>query len=89
MSLYRIEFNKRVKKDFRSINPQDIQRIKTQIAQLSENPRPVGYKNLKGQNNDYYRIRIGNYRVIYTIEDDVLLIVVIRVGHRKEIYNKL
>lgn len=88
VSLYRIEFNKRVKKDFRSINPQDVQRIKTAIAQLSENPRPVGFKKLKGRNNDYYRIRVGNYRVIYTIEDDVLLIVIIRVGHRKEIYDK-
>lgn len=89
VSLYRIEFNKRVKKDFRSIKPQDVQRIKTAIAKLSENTRPVGFKNLKGQNNDYYRIRVGNYRVIYSIENDVLLIVIIRVGHRKEIYDKL
>ncbi|MDJ0597243.1 MAG: type II toxin-antitoxin system RelE/ParE family toxin [Crocosphaera sp.] len=88
MSLYRIEFNKRVKKYFRSIKPQDVQRIKTAITQLSENPRPIGYKKLKGQNNDYYRIRVGNYRVIYTIEDNVLLIVVIRIGHRQEVYDK-
>ncbi len=74
MSLYRIEFNNNLKKDFRSIKPQDLQRIKTAIAKLSEDPRPVGYKKLKGQNNDYYRIRVGNYRFISTIEYDVLLI---------------
>lgn len=89
MSSYRIEFDRRVKKDFRSITPQDAKQIKDSIAELAENPRPFDCKKLKGKNNDYFRIRVGNYRVIYTIEDQVLLIVIIRVGHRKEIYKNL
>jgi mRNA interferase RelE/StbE len=54
------------------------------INDLSADPRPHGYKKLKGR--DGYRIRIGNYRVIYEIFDHVLLIEVIDLGHRKDIY---
>ncbi|HRG40103.1 MAG TPA: type II toxin-antitoxin system RelE/ParE family toxin [Saprospiraceae bacterium] len=53
------------------------------IAGLEENPRPAGYKKLKG--SDAYRIRTGNYRIIYDIFDNVLLVDVIGLGHRKDI----
>ena len=53
------------------------------IAGLQENPRPAGYKKLKG--SDAYRIRTGNYRIIYDIFDNVLLVDVIGLGHRKDI----
>jgi mRNA interferase RelE/StbE len=52
---------------------------------LSENPRPYGYKKLVGR--DAYRIRIGDYRIIYEIEDKIITVTVIDVGHRKEIYD--
>ena len=52
---------------------------------LAENPRPKGYKKLKGRTG--YRIRVGNYRIIYEIFDDILLIDVIDLGHRKDIYE--
>lgn len=55
------------------------------IAGLEENPRPVGCKKLKGR--DAYRIRTGNYRIIYEIFDDELIIDVVAVGHRKNIYD--
>ncbi len=55
------------------------------IAGLEENPRPAGYKKLKGR--DGYRIRTGNYRIIYAIFDNVLLVDVINLGHRKDIYD--
>ena len=55
------------------------------IAGLEENPRPAGYKKLKG--SDAYRIRTGNYRIIYDIFDNVLLVDVIGLGHRKDIYE--
>ena len=88
MNQYTIEFDSRVKKDFKSINANDVKRIKTAISELSKNPRPDGCTKLKGR-QDYYRIRVGNYRVVYTIEDTVLLVLVVRVGHRKEIYKEL
>ncbi|WP_223682274.1 type II toxin-antitoxin system RelE family toxin [Flavobacterium hibisci] len=59
--------------------------IKEHIYDLAENPRPQGYKKLKGRPG--YRIRVGDYRVIYEIFDDVLLIDVIDLGHRKDIYE--
>jgi len=55
------------------------------IAGLEENPRPQGYKKLKGR--DGYRIRVGNYRVIYDIYDKELIVDIITLGHRKDIYE--
>lgn len=59
--------------------------IKAAIADLANNPRPYGYKKLKGE--DAYRIRVGDYRVIYEIEDDKIIVTVVSVGHRKDIYK--
>jgi len=61
-------------------------RIISALRALSENPRPHGVKKLKGC-RDYWRIRVGDYRVIYTIQDNRLLVVVIRIGHRREVYG--
>jgi mRNA interferase RelE/StbE len=59
--------------------------IKAAIAKLADNPRPRGYKKLKGE--DAYRIRVGNYRIIYEIEDVRVLVILVSVGHRKEIFK--
>ena len=61
-------------------------RIIFALRVLVENPRPPGVKKLKGY-RDYWRIRVGDYRIIYTIQDDRLLVVVIRIGHRREVYE--
>ena len=74
MNRYTIKFDSRVKKDFKSIQAQDIQRIKSAISELENNPRPDGCTKLKGDKQDYYRIRVGQYRVIYLIEDEILLV---------------
>ncbi|MEM9216250.1 MAG: type II toxin-antitoxin system RelE/ParE family toxin [Cyanobacteria bacterium P01_F01_bin.150] len=65
-----------------------MQRHRQVNASLAQNPRPDGCKKLKGKNKIYFRVRVGNYRIIYTVDDGVLLIVVVAVGHRKEIYKK-
>ncbi len=83
--IYTIEFQKKVLKALVKINEPYYSAIKKQIYDLANNPRPQGYKKLKGRKG--YRIRVGNYRVIYEIFDDVLLIDVIDIGHRKEIYE--
>lgn len=59
--------------------------IKSTIAELANNPRPFGYKKLKGE--EAYRIRAGNYRIIYEINDEIILVTVVSVGHRKDIYK--
>ncbi|PZO57481.1 MAG: type II toxin-antitoxin system mRNA interferase toxin, RelE/StbE family [Phormidesmis priestleyi] len=57
-----------------------------QITALETNPRPTGCKKLKGRQNEY-RIRSGNYRVIYTIEDTALIVRIIRASHRRDAYD--
>ena len=61
------------------------QRILERIAKLADNPRPFGCEKLSGQ--DKYRVRQGRYRIVYAIEDDLLLIYVVKVGHRKDVYT--
>jgi mRNA interferase RelE/StbE len=61
-------------------------RVADAIRSLQANPRPPGCKKLAG-NADYYRIRVGDYRVLYEIRDRVLLVLVIKVGHRREVYR--
>ena len=61
-------------------------RIISALHALADDPRPHGVKKLKGY-RDYWRIRVGDYRIIYTIQDDRLLVVVIRIGHGREVYS--
>lgn len=83
---YQIEFNKTASKELLKINTQDRNRIVTKVSNLTADPLPHGSKKLVGLNN-YHRIRVGNYRVIYKIENDRLVILVIAVGHRREVYR--
>jgi mRNA interferase RelE/StbE len=83
---YRIEFAPAADRQFRKL-PRDIQaRLKVRIDALMGNPRPRGVEKLQGE-DDHYRIRIGDYRVIYQVLDKVLLILVVKIGHRREIYR--
>jgi mRNA interferase RelE/StbE len=68
--------------------PRKVQRqISEKIDALIDNPRPTGAEKLQG--TDLFRIRSGDYRVIYQIKDDVLIVLVVRIGHRKDIYRNL
>lgn len=82
---YTIEFRNRVLKVLLKINEPHYSAIKKQIYDLADEPRPKGYRKLKGRKG--YRIRVGDYRVIYEIIDEILLIDVIDLGHRKDIYE--
>ncbi|MFZ2653525.1 MAG: type II toxin-antitoxin system RelE/ParE family toxin [Victivallales bacterium] len=85
MGRYRIELKKSVQKDFESIPKKDLQRIILAIESLADNPRPPQSKKLSGL--EQYRLRQGNYRILYSIQDDLLIVFVVAVGHRKEIYR--
>jgi mRNA interferase RelE/StbE len=61
-------------------------RIYAALDSLCEQPRPRGCKKLKGEDN-LWRIRVGDYRVVYTIEDDQLIVLVVRIAHRKDVYQ--
>ncbi|TRX38501.1 type II toxin-antitoxin system RelE/ParE family toxin [Flavobacterium sp. ZT3R18] len=83
--VYAITFRDKVIKSLMKINEPFYSAIKKQIYDLADNPRPQGYRKLKGRKG--YRIRVGDYRVIYEIFDHVLLIEVVDLGHRKDIYD--
>lgn len=85
MGKYRIELKKSVPKDFELIPRKDLQRIILAIESLADNPRPPQSKKLSGL--EQYRLRQGNYRILYSIKDDLLIVFVVAVGHRKEIYR--
>ena len=85
MSKYKVYLSKRAEKDLDNLSDLVANPILSAIANLAEEPRPKGCKKLKGREG--YRIRIGNYRVIYIISDRQLIVEVIALGHRKDIYN--
>ena len=82
---YQVIVPKSVQKELDRLPDDMAERILTRLAGLETNPRPVDVKKLKGR--DAWRIRIGDYRVIYEIHDRILQILVITVGHRREIYR--
>jgi mRNA interferase RelE/StbE len=82
---YNITLKKRAIKALEKINEPYYSAIKEAIYSLAHNPRPVGCKKLKGRNG--FRIRVADYRIIYDIFDDILLVDVIDLGHRKDIYE--
>jgi mRNA interferase RelE/StbE len=82
---YKVVIKKRAIKVLEKINEPHYSNIKETIYSLADNPRPTGYKKLKDR--DGYRIRVADYRIIYEIFDDVLLVDVIDLGHRKDIYG--
>ncbi|MGM0479145.1 MAG: type II toxin-antitoxin system RelE family toxin [Bacteroidota bacterium] len=82
---YKVTLKKKAIKALTKINEPYYSNIKEAIYGLSNDPRPKGCKKLKGR--DAYRIRIANYRAIYEINDEILLVDVVEVGHRKDVYK--
>ena len=85
MAVYSVFLKDSVRRDLDSIQKNDLQRIMERIGALAENPRPVGCEKLSGL--EKYRIRQGNYRIIYSIQDTQLTVWVVKVGHRREVYR--
>lgn len=82
---YKIEIKASAQKELRNLPNKELKKIIEKIGSLSTNPRPSGCKKLSG--DEKYRIRIGNYRVLYRIEDEILVIFIVKVGHRKDVYE--
>ena len=82
---YKVLIERYTQKQIIQLDRKIIPLIKASIIDLADNPRPYGYKKLKGE--EAYRIRVGNYRVIYEINDNTIIVTVVSVGHRKEIYK--
>ncbi|HYW84330.1 MAG TPA: type II toxin-antitoxin system RelE/ParE family toxin [Spirochaetia bacterium] len=85
MARYDILIRPSVRKDVRNIPKADLQRIMERILKLQDDPRPPGCVRLSGL--EYYRIRQGDYRIVYEIEDARLIVIIVRVGNRKDVYR--
>jgi len=85
MARYRIEIKKSAVKEIRKLPQRDLKRILPLIAGLADDPRPDGSVKLSGE--EKYRIRCGVYRILYSIEDMRLIVCVVKVAHRREVYR--
>jgi mRNA interferase RelE/StbE len=81
-----VTIRKQALKELELIPKKDNRQISKAIDELSVNPRPNGCKKLKGETEYMWRIRVGNYRLLYTIEDRIKIVEIRKVGHRKDIY---
>lgn len=86
MVRFELEFAASIRKDLKKIQKKEVTKILSEVQKLAADPRPIACKKLT--NDELYRIRIGNYRVIYEILDERLIIHVVKVGHRKDVYKK-
>jgi mRNA interferase RelE/StbE len=85
MARYDLVFKKSVARDLRDIPKKDVARILKCFDAIADDPRGPGCEKLTGR--DRYRVRQGTYRILYEIQDDVLVVIVVRVGHRREVYR--
>ena len=85
MEKYKVKIKKSAQKDILSFPKKEIKKILSAIEDLAINPRGANCKKLSGE--EKYRKRVGNYRILYQIEDDVLVVNVVKVAHRKEVYR--
>ncbi len=85
MAKFNLVFKESVFRDLKEIPKQDVQRILERINALRDDPHPPGSVKLSGK--EYYRVRQGNYRIIYGVQDAQLVVMVIKVGRRREIYR--
>ena len=83
---YAIELRPAARRDLKNLPPDVQKRIGRKIDSLADDPRPPGVEKLSGGEDDY-RVRVGDYRILYKIQDEVLLIVIVRVKHRREAYR--
>lgn len=85
MEPYRVIVRQSVSKDLKKIPKKDVKRILAAIRTLAETPRPPQSKKLSGQ--ERYRLRQGNYRILYSIKDERLVVCVVKVGNRRDVYR--
>lgn len=83
---YRIELRPAAVRALKQLDPPVARRLQGAIALLAEDPRPPAARRLRGRSG--MRVRVGDYRIIYAVEDHVLLVVVVTLGHRRDVYDR-
>jgi len=84
---YTIYISKGAEKDLAKIPANTTKKIVSTIDGLENNPRPRGSKKLKGSEENFWRVRVGDYRIVYLIEDTIKVIDIRKIGHRKDVYE--
>jgi mRNA interferase RelE/StbE len=84
--LYRIEWLPAARRQLRKLPRSAAERVFSLVGSLAENPRPTGCRKLSGH-DARFRVRLGDYRAIYEVRDEVLVVIVVTVGHRREVYR--
>ena len=82
---YNVAIKKSAERELRFVPSADLRRITDRIATLAHNPRPAGSEKLSAQ--EQYRVRQGDYRIVYTVDDEHLSVEIIKIGHRREVYR--
>jgi mRNA interferase RelE/StbE len=82
---YSLVVKKSAERELRTLPKADLRRVTDRIRGLAQDPRPPGHEKLFGQ--EHYRIRQGDYRVVYAINDDHRVITIVKIGHRREVYR--
>jgi mRNA interferase RelE/StbE len=85
MASYELVFKKSVAKDLRAFPTRDVRRILERIRALADDPRPPGCEKLSGR--DRYRVRQGAYRIVYEVGEARLVVLIVKIGHRREVYR--
>ena len=88
MTTYEVQFSARALKELEKLPRQEQQRIVIRAEHLAINPHPPGSQKVHGR-RELFRVRIGDYRVVYDVQDDVLTVMVVRVGHRRDVYRNM
>lgn len=84
---YSVSLRRSALKELQSLPKTAVQKVGGAIDKLAENPRPDGVKKLKSSEEDLYRIRVGDFRIVYSIEDEIKIVDIRKIGHRKDIYR--
>ena len=84
---YKIQISQSAFRELKQLQKPAIKKIGQLIESLAENPRPSGVKKLKAVNEDLYRVRAGDYRVVYAVDDTIRIVDIRKIGHRKDIYK--
>ena len=85
---YRIEFTPKAQRDFKALDGSIRGRIARRIDSLAENPFPTGIKRIAGE-DELYRLRVGDYRVLYQVRGKVLFVLIVGMGHRRDVYRRI
>lgn len=83
---YAVEISPGAEREFRKLDHETQRRLRPRIEALASEPRPAGAKKLKGR-EDLWRIRAGDYRIVYEVRDRILVVLVVRIAHRREVYR--